>query len=90
MTTVTISLPEPLRDFIEEQVKVKGYGDISEYMRDLVQEAQEAESSKRLESLLLEGLESGGDDIEVNETFWKDLKAETTAQIAEHKRQQQR
>ncbi len=36
MTTLTISLPESLRDFIERQVKTKGYGNTSEYLRSLL------------------------------------------------------
>lgn len=30
MTTVTISLPESLKMFIEEQIATKGYGNVSE------------------------------------------------------------
>ena len=86
MTTLTISLPESLRDFIERQVKTKGYGNTSEYLRSLLRNAQEAESGKRLESLLLEGLESGGEDIKADEKFWSDLRAEAAALIAKRKK----
>ncbi|HUQ91749.1 MAG TPA: type II toxin-antitoxin system ParD family antitoxin [Bryobacteraceae bacterium] len=87
MTTLTISLPESLREFIDRQVKTKGYGNTSEYLRTLVRDAQEAESKKRLENLLREGLESGGKDIEADPKFWSDLKAEATALIAKRKKQ---
>lgn len=86
MTTLTISLPESLRDFIEQQVKTKGFGNTSEYVRSLVRNAQEAESIKRLETLLLEGLESGGEDIEADQKFWSDLKAEGTKLLAKRKK----
>jgi len=56
MTTVTISLPESLREFIEVQVRTKGYGNVSEYFRGLLREAQERESDRKLEALLLESL----------------------------------
>ncbi len=36
MTTVTISMPESLREFVETQVRTKGYGNVSEYFRTLV------------------------------------------------------
>src|ERR1039458_2071119 len=36
MTTVTISLPETLRTFIDEQLATKGYGNVSEYFRSLL------------------------------------------------------
>lgn len=84
MTTLTISLPESLRDFIERQVKTKGYGNTSEYVRSLVRDAQEAESNKRLEVLLMEGLESG-EDIEADQKFWSDLKMEAAALLAKRK-----
>lgn len=86
MTTVTISLPESLRDFVEGQVSTRGYGNISEYFRGLLRQAQQLEEDKRLETLLLEGLDSGGDDIEVNKKFWKNLKTEAVQLAAKHKK----
>ena len=85
MTTLTISLPESLRAFIERQVKTKGYGNTSEYVRTLVRDAQAVESNKRLQNLLLEGLESG-EDIEADQAFWSDLKTEAAALIAKRKK----
>ena len=58
MPTVTISLPNSLRTFVETQVSAKGYGNISEYFRGLLREAQAKEEAARLEALLLEGLAS--------------------------------
>ena len=40
MTTVTISLPESLKAFIDEQLATKGYGNVSEYFRTLLRAAQ--------------------------------------------------
>ncbi len=58
MTTVTISLPESLKAFVESQLAEKGYGNVSEYFRSLLREAQVKEQDARLEALLLEGLAS--------------------------------
>jgi antitoxin ParD1/3/4 len=58
MTTVTISLPESLKQFVESQLAAKGYGNVSEYFRSLLREAQAKEEDARLEKLLLEGLAS--------------------------------
>ena len=55
MGTMNISLPDPLRDFVDEQVKQRGYGTSSEYVRDLIRKDQER---ARLRSLLLEGAAS--------------------------------
>ena len=56
MTTVTISLPESLKAFIDRQLATKGYGNVSEYFRSLLRDAQKEEEDTRLEALLLEGL----------------------------------
>ncbi len=84
MTTVTISLPDSLKAFVESQVATKGYGNVSEYFRSLLREAQAKEEDARLEALLLEGLASG-DGMEASPEFWRDLKAEA-AQMAEQYR----
>jgi antitoxin ParD1/3/4 len=84
MTTVTISLPESLKDFIDRQLATKGYGNVSEYFRSLLREAQQAEEDARLEALLLEGL-AGGDDIPMSKEFWKELKSGAQQIAARHK-----
>jgi len=85
MTTVTISLPQALRKFVHRQVKTKGYGNVSEYFRGLLREAESREAEERLEALLLEGLESG-DDIELDRKFWKELKTEVAGLIEKHRK----
>ncbi|MBK1670582.1 hypothetical protein CKO28_21410 [Rhodovibrio sodomensis] len=40
MPTMNISLPESLRDFVERQVSIGGFGSSSEYMRDLIRRDQ--------------------------------------------------
>lgn len=84
MTTVTISLPESLRTFIDEQLATKGYGNVSEYFRSLLREAKEREEDARLEALLVEGLATGGDDIPLTREFWKDLKVEAIDLAKKH------
>lgn len=75
MTTVTISLPDSLKTFIEKEVESKGYGNVSEYVRGLLRAAQKRESDARIESLLLDGLASGK-DLPLNREFWRRLKAD--------------
>ena len=84
MTTVTISLPESLKEFIAHQLATKGYGNVSEYFRSLLREAQEEEEEGRLEAMLLEGL-AGGKDIPLTREFWKDLKTEALQIARKHK-----
>ena len=85
MPNVTISLPDPLKDFVDNQMASRGFGNVSEYFRTLLREAQERERETRLDELLLEGLNSGN-DIPLDEKFWKDLRAEASEMIAARKR----
>lgn len=85
MATVTISLPDSLKDFVDFQLAKKGFGNVSEYFRTLLREAQAKEQNARLEALLLEGL-TRGDDIPVTREFWRDLKAEAAQIAAKHRK----
>ena len=71
MPTLTISLPESLREFVDHQVETKGYGNVSEYFRGLLRSAQEEESERRIEALLLEALDDPRPDIELTPEFWE-------------------
>ena len=84
MTTLTISLPDSLREFIESEVRTKGYGNVSEYVRTLVREARERDADERLESLLLEGLQSGK-GIPVSSEFWNELRKDAATILARRK-----
>lgn len=75
MTTITISIPEPLKQFLSKQMKKKGFGNVSEYFRSLLRSAKEQEDETRLEALLIEGLDSGK-GTQLSRKFWKDLKTE--------------
>jgi len=87
VTTLTISLPDSLKEFIEREVQTKGYGNVSEYVRGLLREAQEREANQRLEALLLEGLATGG-GTPVAPQFWQDLRRDAATMLARHKQPQ--
>ena len=74
MTTITISLPESLKTFIEDQVSSEGFGTVSEYLRSLVRDEQKRKAQGLLESLLLEGLRS--EASEMTEEDWADIREE--------------
>jgi antitoxin ParD1/3/4 len=59
MTTMNISLPETLKDFVDTQVQEQGYSTSSEYVRTLIRNDQVKRAEQRLAALMLEGLESG-------------------------------
>jgi antitoxin ParD1/3/4 len=55
MGTMNISLPDPLKEFVDEQVQQRGYGTSSEYVRDLIRKDQDR---TRLRAMLLDGAAS--------------------------------
>jgi antitoxin ParD1/3/4 len=55
MSTMNISLPDSLKDFIDEQVDQRGFGTSSEYIRELIRKEQER---LQLRGLLLAGASS--------------------------------
>ena len=73
MTTLNFSLPEDLKTWIATQVAAGGYGNTSEYIRELVRLDRKHKSEERLEALLLEGLDSldTGKGIEITPEFWE-------------------
>lgn len=58
MQTMNISLPEPLKEFVDNQIAEGRYSSVSEYIRELIRDDEKRKAEGRLESLLLEGLES--------------------------------
>jgi antitoxin ParD1/3/4 len=56
MGTMNISLPDSLKEYVDEQVGECGYGTSSEYVRELIRKDQDR---KRLRAMILEGATSG-------------------------------
>jgi antitoxin ParD1/3/4 len=54
--TMNVSLPEPLKRFVDEQVREGGYASTSDYVRELIRKDRDAAA---LRGLLMEGLASG-------------------------------
>ncbi len=59
MTNVNVSLPEPMKEWLERQVEGGGYGTVSEFVRALIRDAQKHQAENELEQLLLDGIQSG-------------------------------
>lgn len=70
LASLNISLPQPLKNYVESRVKAGGYSTPSEYVRELVRADQKKRAEDRLEELLLEGLQSG-DPIEITPQYWE-------------------
>jgi antitoxin ParD1/3/4 len=77
---MNISLPEPLREFIDEQVSSGRYSSASEYVRELVREAEKRRAQEHLEALLLEGLGSGAPTV-MTPRDWEEILRQALARI---------
>jgi antitoxin ParD1/3/4 len=62
-----------MRDYIEEQVAQGGYSSVSEYFRELVRQDQKLRANERLQTMLLEGLNSGN-ATEMTAQDWEDIR----------------
>jgi antitoxin ParD1/3/4 len=73
---LNLSLPDQVLTFIEEQATTAGFNTPSEYVYHLILREQERlTQQERIESLLLEGLESG-EPIEVTDAWWSQKRAQ--------------
>ena len=57
MTTLNISLPDPLRTYVEERVNSGEFGTPSDFIRNLIRQEREQRRS-RLEAELLDAIET--------------------------------
>jgi len=59
VATMNVSLPDPLKQFVDEEVREGGFASTSDYMRDLIRQRQRAKAAELLRQLIAEGLASG-------------------------------
>ena len=60
MATMNVSLPDPMKVWVEAQTKDGRYSNTSDYVRDLIRRDQERSAKiARMQELVTEGLESG-------------------------------
>ncbi|MCW3476255.1 type II toxin-antitoxin system ParD family antitoxin [Limobrevibacterium gyesilva] len=60
MATMNVSLPDPMKEWVEAQARTGRYSNASDYVRDLIRRDQErAARLEELQRLITEGIESG-------------------------------
>ena len=57
MATMNVSLPDPMREWVDSQVRGGVYANASDYIRDLIRHDQQRRQV--LEAAIAEGLDSG-------------------------------
>jgi antitoxin ParD1/3/4 len=84
MQTMNISLPDPMKQYVEEQVSAGAYSSASEYVRELVRADQKRHAKEQLEQILLSSINSG-DPIDVTPKMIEDVKQKLRARAAQRK-----
>ncbi|MEO1017226.1 MAG: type II toxin-antitoxin system ParD family antitoxin [Pseudomonadota bacterium] len=60
MVTMNVSLPEPMKTWVERQSRGGRYSNASDYIRDLIRRDQDRQQGiDELQDLIIEGLDSG-------------------------------
>ena len=85
MQTMNISLPDPLKAFVDGPVAQGRYSSASEYVRELIRADERRKAQEALESALLEGLTSPEGPLAAED--WRAIRAEATNRLAARKQQ---
>jgi len=82
MQTMNISLPDPMKEYVEERVSAGAYSSASEYVRELVRADQKRHAKEQLEQILLNAMNSG-DPFEITPEMLEDVKQKLRARAAQ-------
>jgi antitoxin ParD1/3/4 len=82
MQTMNISLPDPMKQYVEERVSAGDYSSASEYVRELVRADQKRHAKEQLEQILLNAMNSG-DPFEVTPEMLEDVKQKLRVRAAQ-------
>jgi antitoxin ParD1/3/4 len=74
MQSMNISLPDPLKQFVDGQIAQGRYSSVSEYIRELIRADEKLKAEEQLEAKLLEGLNSS--ESELSEADWNEIRKE--------------
>ena len=84
MQTMNISLPDPLKEFVDHKIAEGRYSSVSEYIRELIRDDEKRKAQERLETLLLEGLD--GEESELTKRDFEDIRREALEQLKRRKK----
>ena len=84
MQSMNISLPDPLKQFVEGQISTGRYSSASEYVRELIRADERRKVEEQLEALLLAGLK--GEETVMSRADWQKIRQEATAQVRAKRR----
>lgn len=77
MATMNVSLPDPMKEWVESQTRTGRYSNASDYVRDLIRRDQDRQAAiAELQQLVDEGLASGAPEPFDMEAFLKRKRAD--------------
>jgi antitoxin ParD1/3/4 len=79
MQSMNISLPEPLKQFVDAQIAQGRYGSTREYMRELIRADEKLKAEEQLEAKLLQGMQ--GPRSKWTAQDMKDIRKQALARI---------
>ena len=72
MASMNVSLPDPMRDWVQNRIDSGRYASVSDYVRDLIRRDQEtADRKQALITALIEGEQSGISERKVTDILAK-------------------
>jgi antitoxin ParD1/3/4 len=77
--SMNISLPDPLKQFVDGKITSGHYSSVSEYVRELIREDEHKKAGEALETLLLQGLQSKKSVFTPED--WKAIRSEAAARL---------
>jgi len=83
MQSMNISLPDPLKEFVDREIAKGRYSSASEYIRELIRADEKRKAEEQLEALLLEGLQS--EEKALSSEDWKAIRKEALSKVQERK-----
>ncbi len=81
LTTINVSLPVPMKAYLEARVKGDGFGSISDLIRALVREDQKRQAQEELERRLLSALDSS-EAVPMTRQDWTEIKNAVKTKLA--------
>jgi len=80
MTQFNISLPPAVEEYLHQQISQGDYKNLEDYIYHLIVEDQKRNTQEKLETMLVDGLDSGA-PIPITEEWWQQKRAELVKKL---------
>jgi antitoxin ParD1/3/4 len=84
MESMNISLPDPLKQFVDAQISTGRYSSASEYIRELIRFDEKRKAEEQLAAMLLAGFATP--EVALTTADWKAIRAVALSKVEARKR----